>query len=281
MRRVFVGVESGSPAQLRRYGKGQTVAQTVDALRVASMLRVPLEFGFITFDPLLTPPELAENIAFLARRAVLAEPGHGPVSDRVDLVASYLGGAALTASRVPLYRHVAYMATELEVLAYSRYAALLQRRHPDLLDGSRDPNFARHGVTYANPGVGAVAAWCRVWAEGMFTPVYQARMALRVAPSPEQVSASAALVLRHRDATFALLLALTVTLLPQTTAQLATVLPPPGLPAAALPPDAGNEEITALLRRLAIHTFGTPTSGSGPAVAVEFDPRHLGRRRAG
>jgi hypothetical protein len=83
MRRVFVGVESGSRAQLRRYGKGQTIAQTVDALRVASTLRVPLEFGFITFDPLLTPPELAENIAFLGRRDVLAEPGPGPVADRV------------------------------------------------------------------------------------------------------------------------------------------------------------------------------------------------------
>jgi hypothetical protein len=216
---------------------------------------------------------------------VIVNPSHWGkfliADNRVDLVESYLGGAALRSSAVPLYRHVAYMATELEVLARSRYAALLQRRHPDLLDGSRDPNFARHGVTYADRAVGAVAAWCRVWAEGMFTPVYQARMALRSAPGPEQASASAALVIRHRDATFALLLALTGALLPRTTAQLATVLPPPGLAAVTLPPDAENEEIMALLRRLATHTFGTPTCDGGATFAVEFDPRHLRRRRAG
>lgn len=160
LRRLFVGVESGSASQLRRYGKGQTLAQTVDALRVASHLGVPLEFGFITFDPLLTAAELGENLAFLARTDVICNPHEGEPVGAVAAVGHYLNGATLTASGEPIFAHVAYMATELEILARSRYADHLHRKHPDLLDGTYDPGFARYGARYADPRVGEVAAWC-------------------------------------------------------------------------------------------------------------------------
>ncbi|MBL4844323.1 MAG: hypothetical protein JKY65_02250 [Planctomycetes bacterium] len=211
MRRLFVGVESGSPSQLRRYGKGQTVVQTIDALRVASRLAAPLEFGFITFDPLLTPEELAENLVFLARTDVLCDPASSETSVAIAEVGRYLDGAELPYSGEPVYQHVAYMATELEVLANSRYADYLHRKRPDLLDGY-DPAFCRFGTRY-DQGVGEIASWCRVWTEGMFTPVYQARMAARSA-GPGGAAESEALVRRYRDATFALLVALTRQLFP-------------------------------------------------------------------
>jgi len=215
MRRLFVGVESGSPSQLRRYAKGQTVAQIVDALRVAGMLGVPLEFGFITFDPLLTPEELLENILFLARDDVIGAPSPASAITRLALTASYLDGGELTPSGVPLYQRVAYMATELEVLAQSRYAKNLFKNHPHLLDGSYDPGFTRFGVRYADARVGDIAGWCRVWTEGMFTPVYEARMAARASTHRSAGAGPAAyLVARYRDATFTLLTRLSEELAP-------------------------------------------------------------------
>ncbi|GAA2451782.1 hypothetical protein GCM10010191_82530 [Actinomadura vinacea] len=266
MRRLFAGVESGSPTQLRRYGKGQTVAQTVDALRVASTLGIPLEFGFITFDPLLTPAELAENMAFLARTDVMCDPhpslrtgGPTGVADgtvaAVAAVGHYLNGASLAASGEPVYRRVAYMATELEVLANSRYADHLRRRHPDLLE-DYDPAFCRFGARYADERVGAVASWCRVWTEGMFTPVYAARMAARSA-GPGGAADAEALVRRYRDATFGLLCELTRRHLPDV-----------GIPDGQ--PVPGTADEPSLLEALSESVTGSPAT---------FDLTHLERHR--
>ncbi|MFG2245804.1 B12-binding domain-containing radical SAM protein [Spirillospora sp. NPDC048823] len=256
MRRLFAGVESGSPSQLRRYGKGQTVSQTVDALRVASTLGVPLEFGFITFDPLLTPEELVENLAFLARTDVICAPHPDGPSAAVAQIGHYLNGADLPGSGDPVYRHVAYMATELEVLANSRYADHLHRRHPELLDGY-DPAFCRFGAHYAHGAIERIAGWCRVWTEGMFTPVYQARMAARSAGIGEAAEAKA-LVRRYRDATFALLVTLTDRFLPG-------LKVPQGFALAKAPSDE-----LALLTAESVKVTGHP---------VTFNPSLLERRR--
>jgi hypothetical protein len=231
MRRIFVGVESGSNSQLRRYGKGQNTRQIVEALRVGSALGVPMEFGFITFDPLLSPSELVENVMFLSRRDIMKAPAGETPDERVEAVRAYLDGADLTDSGIPLYQHVAYMATELEVLAHSRYADHLRRRHPELLDGQFDSSFARYGVHYRDARIGEIAGWCRVWTEGMFAPVYEARMTARSSGSPDDAVGAAGLVGRYREATFALLVALTRHLLPevrQDLAQVATDISPCG-----------------------------------------------------
>ncbi|MCD0453354.1 hypothetical protein LO762_29855 [Actinocorallia sp. API 0066] len=210
MRRLFVGVESGSPGQLRRYGKGHTISQAEDALRVGSHLGVPLEFGFITFDPLLTVDELRENLAFLARTDIIC----APAADRLEAVAAvsrYLDGEELTMSGEPVFQHVAYMATELEVLKNSRYADMLCRRRPDLLHGY-DPSFCRYSSAYADPIVEEMAGWCRVWTEGMFAPVYEARMAVRSSVADSPSGEAGELVRRYRAATFDLLRTLTAQL---------------------------------------------------------------------
>ncbi|MFV2178023.1 B12-binding domain-containing radical SAM protein [Actinomadura sp. LOL_016] len=256
MRRLFAGVESGSPSQLRRYGIGQTIGQTVDALRVASSLGVPLEFGFITFDPLLTPEELADNLQFLARTDVICAPRPGTPAQAAAKIGHYLNGADLAASGEPVYRHVAYMATELEVLANSRYADHLHRRHPHLMDGF-DPAFCRFGARYAHDAIATIAGWCRVWTEGMFTPIYQARMAARSTAHGGAVDAEA-LIRRYRDATFALLVTLT-----------GRHLPDLKLPEIQGPADISSDEIT-LLTAESVKVTGKP---------VTFDTSLLGRRR--
>ncbi len=212
LQRVFVGVESGSDSQLRRYGKGQTTSDVVDALRMGSLLALPLEFGFITFDPLLTQPELAENLDFFARSDVLLQPPQGVV-DPDSLLELLEDGPALEArAGTPIYSRVAYMATELEVFGNSAFLRLLQRAAPQLV-GDFNCAFARHDCSYLDPGIGAVAGWCRVWTEGTFEEIYRARLALRTADEGSQQSRM--LVENHRRATFGLLVALAARFCPE------------------------------------------------------------------
>lgn len=64
---VYLGVESGSPSQLRRFGKGVAVKENEKALEILRELGFELEVGFIFFDFLATMQELKENIEFIER----------------------------------------------------------------------------------------------------------------------------------------------------------------------------------------------------------------------
>lgn len=199
--RVFVGVESGSGSQLRRYGKGQTIERVVDALRAGSLLGVPFEFGFITFDPLLTSGELVENLQFLVREDVVLRSEPRLTSN--EIVAFTIDGSIPSGMRgVPVYSRVAYMATELELLSTSRYAHRLKRKYPDLV-GEYEPSFARYAYRFADPRIGAIASRCRVWTEGTFESIYRIRLAIR--SRNKDLSSERTVIERYRAATFALL----------------------------------------------------------------------------
>lgn len=70
--RIFLGIESGSPSQLRRYGKGFTVEEAENAIKLVKEAGINLEVGFIMFDPLVTLGELEENVAFVERNGILS-----------------------------------------------------------------------------------------------------------------------------------------------------------------------------------------------------------------
>ena len=201
--RVFIGVESGSNGQLERFSKGQTVNDVIYALRAGSLLNLPLEFGFITFDPLLTEEELIENICFLARTDVLLSPTR-PIPEEAVYEAVLNGGATL-GGHTPVFTRVAYMSTELEMFASGPYAQAFRVNYPELI-GSYDASFARHDFKYRNPKIGSIASWCRVWTEGTFVPIYRLRLLSRNNPSSS--SAYQSLIGRYRGASFALLAAM-------------------------------------------------------------------------
>jgi hypothetical protein len=209
--RVFVGVESGVNSQLKRFGKGQTVAGIVDALRAGSLLGLPVEFGFITFDPLVSASELASTIEFLARRDVLLpydellQP-----SDVIRVIHAQRDSAHVLGE--PVYSRVAYIATELEVLGSSPYARMLVRRYPHLV-GRYDGSFGRFEYKYLDARLEPIAGWCRVWTEGAFPAIYRLRLLGR---SGEPLPPSATnVVAKYRVASFALLVGLAIQCLPE------------------------------------------------------------------
>lgn len=66
LRRVFLGVESLSASQLRRYAKGVTAKGNIAAVSLLrDSLHMDVEIGFMPFDSLVTLEELRESLSLL------------------------------------------------------------------------------------------------------------------------------------------------------------------------------------------------------------------------
>jgi radical SAM superfamily enzyme YgiQ (UPF0313 family) len=61
---VFIGLESGSSSQLRRYGKNHTIEEARECVLSLFHSGFRVDVGFIMFDPEMTLTELRENIEF-------------------------------------------------------------------------------------------------------------------------------------------------------------------------------------------------------------------------
>jgi hypothetical protein len=135
LNKVFLGVESGSPAQLKRYAKGHTPAEIVATCQAVLQAEVGLELGFIMFDPLCTPEEIIENSTFLLDNGL----------------ATYVSGPT----------------SELRLQVGSRYVNVLNRaeRHlgQQLFKRDVDPNTLSHEYQYADSESGALAVEVRDW----------------------------------------------------------------------------------------------------------------------
>lgn len=64
---VFLGIDSGSPGQVKRYGKLLSLVSSENAIRICNELKIQLFVGFVTFDPLMNLNELIENIEFMKK----------------------------------------------------------------------------------------------------------------------------------------------------------------------------------------------------------------------
>ncbi len=62
---LYLGFESGSNDQLKRYGKGITREENLKAARILKELGFHIDGGFINFDPLMSLQDCLENISFL------------------------------------------------------------------------------------------------------------------------------------------------------------------------------------------------------------------------
>lgn len=73
---IFLGIESGSPTQLKRYSKGVTVNENENAIKILESFGFSIEPGFIMFDPLVSLDELKENINFIERTQLYQYDSH-------------------------------------------------------------------------------------------------------------------------------------------------------------------------------------------------------------
>lgn len=70
LREVFLGLESGSPSQLERYGKGVTPDTNREVLQVLAKVGLTVDVGFIMFDPEMSLDDLMTNLRFIRETAL-------------------------------------------------------------------------------------------------------------------------------------------------------------------------------------------------------------------
>lgn len=65
--KIFLGFESGSPTQLKRYNKGYSLDEFIQAITILQNLGIQYELGFISLDPLMSLEELEESLNFIKK----------------------------------------------------------------------------------------------------------------------------------------------------------------------------------------------------------------------
>lgn len=138
LRQVYLGVESGSAAQLRRMRKGVTPEGNQMALQVLRSLRLQAACGWIMFDPFLSSAsDLLENIAFIERN---------------DLIPRALTDTFLTS---PINTMRVLVGTPLKDQVAQ--AGLLRGLMANLLE---------HDFAYQNPAIGQLVNSLHAWKNG-------------------------------------------------------------------------------------------------------------------
>lgn len=135
LRKVFLGIESGSPNQLKRYAKGHTPYECSMAAKTLRDLGIRVEIGFIMFDPLCSLDEIEDNIKFLQQN-------------------NLVGG-------------VSSLANELRLQIDSDYLHLLKKAERvfkrQIFDRDLDYNTLSYSYNYVNSDVLSVVETVRNW----------------------------------------------------------------------------------------------------------------------
>ncbi|MBN1961074.1 MAG: radical SAM protein [Deltaproteobacteria bacterium] len=64
LERIYIGIESGSCSQLKRYNRGLDKDVIIKSIEILQKLNIPFDCGFILFDPKLNLDELIESAEF-------------------------------------------------------------------------------------------------------------------------------------------------------------------------------------------------------------------------
>jgi hypothetical protein len=135
---LFIGVESLCESQLLRFGKGSNVKASLDAVDLVRQLGIPVEIGFMPFDPYVTVRELKQTVATLR----------------------------LTG----LWSCVSNLFSEMRVQRNTPYERWLKAK---ALLREFDPNTISYKWQYSDPRAGTIARSCLEW-ESSFLPVHRA-----------------------------------------------------------------------------------------------------------
>lgn len=137
LERVFIGMESGSPTQLRRYGKQVSVEGNYRALEILSELGIDVIAGYIPIDPAMSMVELQENLSFLRRTG--------------------------------MYKKITNPLSVLRVQAGSPYLKLAQNRG---LLGEQTKDLVFFKASFEDPGVQKIAEIADQWVEDMYVLMF-------------------------------------------------------------------------------------------------------------
>lgn len=122
---VYIGAETFSETQLKRYGKGVSSKDEIASINKIIDLGIPMELGLITFDPILSIQELSENVR------MIEDTG--------------------------LWRYSGQLFNELHVFEGNPYCNILKRAK---LDTGFDPDFMTYSYSYKDSEIERIRNVC-------------------------------------------------------------------------------------------------------------------------
>lgn len=129
---LFVGAESGSASQLKRYGKGYDVRVNYEALKLLLEIGIQPQVGFIPFDPLVSRRELLENLDFLE----------------------------LEIKGVPVYQYISSPINVMRIQRGTPFVNLMENRG---LLGELEENLSFYSSAFRDPRLGHLAEILNQW----------------------------------------------------------------------------------------------------------------------
>ncbi len=206
--RVFIGVESGSRSQLKRFGKGTTPEQNIVALRMLSALGIDLRIGFVMFDQLMVgTDDLNDNMSFLERTDAIMNPITDQdlsLEELYDRLVNDREYVAARSAQQPVYSIVSYMLATMEVLINAPYAKMLMNTERSrgctllLNDGIPDTTMGRYTVDFLDKTVKVLSEWSQRWIDHNFGVMYAVKSLFKVAATDERDILRRFMV-RHRE----------------------------------------------------------------------------------
>jgi radical SAM superfamily enzyme YgiQ (UPF0313 family) len=139
---VFLGVESGSCGQLKRFGKPASVDENFKAVNKLHCLGIQVVAGFIVIDYLMSIEELEENILFIEKVGALDPAKRIFISDFLVTLRAQEGSA---------------------------FPKLLQRNE---LLRSRNAQHLNYNADYKDAQIGEIASMVEQWRKEDFVSVY-------------------------------------------------------------------------------------------------------------
>jgi signal transduction histidine kinase/radical SAM superfamily enzyme YgiQ (UPF0313 family) len=171
---VYVGLESASETQLKRYNKGIKLLEIEGAISMLKRLKLRFGLGFIPIDPLMSIKELQENIDFVERNGVLYN-----LTSVISFMRAQIG---------------------------TRYTQTLARGG---LLNNKLPNLLYYDYSYQDPAIGAIARVGRQWVEDLTALYYLLKIAAHDSPDLNQRQISKECLDKFKDMDFEFLKQLT------------------------------------------------------------------------
>lgn len=183
--RCLFGIESGVDSILRRFNKRTTARQNVLALRLLSACGIPIRCTYITFDQLMSVPELEESYLFQGRTDVLLYPQPGlPLDELFDAIQDEAFAAA-HARGAPLYESITYLLVSMECLLGSPY---LRRVEAAGLALEEVPSMGRRNAAFREPGIGLISDSSQRWVDRNFSFDYMLKSLEKIASGVERAA---------------------------------------------------------------------------------------------
>lgn len=190
LEKLFIGVESGTEEQLKRYGKGTTPEQNILAIRLATILGIQIRVGFVMFDPLMeNEQELFQNMKFLNRNDAVLKPQQ-EITDKaaLDVIKSKKISEEFLAGD-KIYKYVSYLFTGLEVFVKAPYFNKVKQfeknRNIKLL-GEYDWELGKIKTIYVNEQIGMLQKKLEEWVQENYSLTYTLKCLAKNAPAKEK-----------------------------------------------------------------------------------------------